>query len=507
MKTWTKAVLCISLSLMCLFACIGYAVTSGNLSITGKATIETPEGVYITNLSTLNTVNINNNQHGFTYATTNIENTISRGNEYSEGVVVYEVTVFNNTDTTYYYRDIYFQTKILPYNGNDYISSYKGDDTIYIECVFDDSSIEAKKLDPQESIVFNVVYTIGKNVAVDLDLKMMVNIRFGIHVKGESEAIDSIEARFLKILNTPSTYNYLLDVLDNKYDGVYDWTSNYVGNVAGAGAGAFSDDSVAVNTLFQNNLQMTIDGELKEATVIIKHENVDWNDYTGDEYTAVHPSGASYSAKGCDMVLYLTIDSLDTPETNATVYVMVFTIDRHWSTGEYTSNWYRVGATYVGVAPVVDYVTGEYGTGSFQTTGWWPEERDYQVMAGYDFEIKNGNNIDSFHIDEFSYHVVPSQTIPPQHLYNLLITWREDAPLVLQQLLDDAKRILDNKTYAGEGIDNLRIIYEKYYWTYAYNDGQVIDSWVIKEAKTFHPVIYNLYSAINGVLTDISADS
>ena len=298
MKTWTKAVLCISLSLMCLFACIGYAVTSGNLSITGKATIETPDGVYITNLSTLNTENINHKQHGFTYATTNIENTISRGNEYSEGVVVYEVTVFNNTDTTYYYRDIYFQTKILPYNGNDYISSYRGDDTIYIECVFDDSSIEAKKLDPQESIVFNVVYTIGKNVAVDLDLKMMVNIRFGIHVKGESEAIDSIEARFLKILNTPSTYNYLLDVLDNKYDGIYDWTSNYVGNVAGAGAGAFSDDSVAVNTLFQNNLQMTIDGELKEATVIIKHENVDWNDYTGDEYTAVHPSGASYSAKG-----------------------------------------------------------------------------------------------------------------------------------------------------------------------------------------------------------------
>ena len=114
MKPWAKAVLCISLSLMCLFACIGYASLSDTLSITGQAAIEKPDGVYITNLSLLNTENINYNQHGITYATTNIENTISRGSEYSEGVVVYEVTVFNNTDITYYYRDIYFQTKILP---------------------------------------------------------------------------------------------------------------------------------------------------------------------------------------------------------------------------------------------------------------------------------------------------------------------------------------------------------------------------------------------------------
>ena len=506
MKTWMKTMLCISLSLMCLFACIGYAALSGNLTITGTASIEKPpEGVFITNISPLNEQNVDNNQYRYYSGTTNIENVIRRGNEYSEGVVVYEVTIFNNTDTTYYYRDIYYQTELLPYNGNDYIYDYQGDDNVYIECVFNDSSDEAKKLEPQESIVFSVVYTVGKNI--DFDLKMLVNIRFGIHVAGEREAIDSIEARFLKILNTPSTYTYLLDVLDNKYDGVYDWTSNYVGNVAGAGAGAFSDDSVAVNTLFQNNLQMTINDELREATVIIKHENVDGNDYTGDEYTAVHPSGASYYAKGCDMVLYLTIDSLDTPETTATVYVMVFTIDRHWATGEYTSDWYRAGTTYVGVAPVVDYVTGEYGTGSFQTTGWWPEERDYQVIAGYDFEIPNGNSFDSFHIDEFSYHVAPSQTNPPHHLYYILVTWREETPLILQHLMDDAKRILDNDDYAGEGIDNLKMIYEQYYWTYTYGTGQVVDNWTIKQAQTFHPMLYNLYSAINGVLTDISNES
>ena len=389
------------------------------------------------------------------------------------------------------------------YNGNDYISSYYEDESIVIECVFEDETDSAKKLMPREYIVFKVVYTVGAGISESIDLNMLVNVRFGIHVSGNDEALDKIEARFLEILNTPATYNQLIDVLDNKYDGVNDWTSNYVGNVAGATSGAFSDDSVAVNTLFQNQLQLTIDGELKEATVIIKHENIDWDNGTGDDYVAVHPSGATQTGLGCEMTLYLTIESLDVPQAYVTVYAMVFTCDRNWQTGAIVGDWYRTGNTFIGKAEVADYDGTVGGTGSFRTTTWVPIATTYELIPGYHFEIPNGNQMDSFDLDSFSYSVVPASQ---HHMYYLLETWNEEAPVVILQLLDDAKRIMDNKNYAGEGINYLRAIYEKYYWIYGYT-GQPQLNWPYPTVRKFHPAITDLYNAIKAVADEVNGYS
>ena len=40
MRSWLKAMLCITLSLMCLFTCVGYAALSTSLSIKGSAASE-----------------------------------------------------------------------------------------------------------------------------------------------------------------------------------------------------------------------------------------------------------------------------------------------------------------------------------------------------------------------------------------------------------------------------------------------------------------------------------
>ena len=499
MKTWQKSLVCIALSLLSLLACVGYAKVTENFAINGTATAEVPEGIYITDITEVGSIGIDKNEYDFIPTTTNIMNTVSRSAGDNAGVIEYEVTVYNNTSITYCYRDIYFQTEIFDYNGNDYISHFEGDNNVFIECVFADDSIESKKLDPKEKMVFTVYYTVGKDIDADIDLNMLVNIRFGIYVAGEWEAVDLIEARFLEILNTQSTYNRLIDVLDDKFNGWDTWTANYVGNVAGATAEAFSNDSLTVNSLFQNRLQMTIDGELREATVIIKHENVDWDYGTGDSYVAYNSEGLSVSDSGCEMVLYLTIDTLDEPWAYVPVYAMVFTCDISWQTGERVSDWYRIGSTYIGKAEVSDYDGTVGGTGSFRTTTWVSDVMEYEVIAGYSFEIQNYNTTDTYYLDRFSYEV--------DGYYNLhytLETYNKEALSVLEQLIADAKRIIDNPSYAGEGIDGVRAKYEKYYWLYAWNNGKVEDNWPINTARKFHPAIVDLYKTVYTVLNTIT---
>ena len=499
MKRWAKVLLNITICIMFFFVSIGYATISDIFNISGSAQATVTEGIFITEITEVSTSNIDKNDFSFISPTTNIVNTVSRGSADSDGVIVYEVTIYNNTHNTYYYRDNYYQTELDEYNGNDYISDTYIDGCITIEAVFENESDNAKKISPQETKVFNVIYTVSSGIVGDIDLSMLVNIRFGIHVSGNNEALDMIESRFLEILNTPNTYNQLIDVLDNKFDGINDWSSNYVGNVAGATSGAFSDDSVAVNTLFQNQLQMTIDGELKEATVIIKHENIDWDNSTGDDYVATHPSGATYTGTGCEMVLYLTIDELTNPYEYVTVYAMIFTCDRSWQTGEFTSDWYHLGCTFIGKAEVSDYDGTVGGTGSFRTTTWSPIATSYPLIEGYNFKIKNETKFDNFYIDAFSFDVYPAS----QHqMYYLLETWNEEAPVVILQLINDAKRILDNMNYAGEGINQLRAVYEKYYWLYGYT-GTPNLTWPYPSLRRFYPAMQELYSAIINVANEI----
>ena len=88
-------------------------------------------------------------------------------------------------------------------------------------------------------------------------------------------------------------------------------------------------------------------------------------------------------------------------------------------------------------------------------------------------------------------------------MYYRLETVSNDAPYIILQLLDDAWRILENRNYAGEGINHLRAVYEKYYWIYGYT-GQPFTCWPYNSLRKFYPAMTDLYEAIDSVLTDIS---
>lgn len=85
-------------------------------------------------------------------------------------------------------------------------------------------------------------------------IAMLISCQFkyGINVDSIDKAYDIVHHKFLDILNVTSTYEQLVDVLDDKFDGEQEWTSNYVGNVGNA----VDNDMMTVETLFAGQLTM-----------------------------------------------------------------------------------------------------------------------------------------------------------------------------------------------------------------------------------------------------------
>ena len=493
MKTWLKAILAISLSLMCVITNLGYATLTDSLQVRGEAKTEIPYGLFITSVSTDSTSNIDKNIVSYLPYSTTIDSTISRSK--NTGSVTYYVTVLNNTSLTYSYRGIYYQNNLTGYNGNNYVATSNNKSRISVVCSLANASAEEKKIAPGEMLEFTVTYTIGSGMSANTDWKTLINFQFGINVDGEREALEVVENKFLNILNSPSTYEQLVDALDNKFDGSQEWTSNYIGNVTGSS----SADSMAVNTLFAGQLQITVGKEQMDATVLIKHENLDGNTLTGDDYVATNTNnGGVFRGYGCEMTLYLTIDPLNKAGAYVPVYVVVFTCDRD-ANGNKISDWYRIGSTYGGTANVVTY-NGGNGTGSFVTDNWIADASSYKLIDGYSFNIGGVN----YKLDSYAHNIASKATIKD-------IVRQKDANAVntLQTLLNDARKIVSNTGYAGVGIE---LIEEALQETLTkFSDYYTIDengNYIVEEDLTIaqiSPVIVDLYDVVNDALIKMDA--
>ena len=92
------------------------------------------------------------------------------------------------------------------------------------------------------------------------------------------------------------------------------------------------------------------------------------------------------------MTLYLTTDQLNKANTNAPVYVTVFTCDRD-ADGNIVGDWYKIGESYIGKAPVVGYNGESNGTGSFVTDKWVSDAAIYNVTDRYSYRVNQGTSI------------------------------------------------------------------------------------------------------------------
>ena len=493
MKTWVKAVLVLSLALMCMFNTIGYAMLSGHMAISGTAKLDIPYGLFITSISTSSATNIDTNEASALSYSTTVDSLIGRSR--NTGTVVYTITVLNNTSLTYSYRKLYYQTNLENYNGNSIIATAPNKSKISVVCSLEKASAEDKKVPPGKPLTFTVTYTVGSSVDSWTDWRTLINFQFGINVDGEEEALEVVEDKFLNILNTSSTYTQLIDALDNKFDGSQEWTSNYIGNVTGSS----SADSVAVNTLFAGQLQIMVGKEELDATVMIKHENLDGNRLTGDDYTAVNQNnGGVFKGYGCEMTLYLTIDPLNRAGAYVPVYVVVFTCDRD-ADGNRISDWYRIGSTYSGTANVVTYDGGN-GTGSFVTDNWRSDAASYKLIDGYSFTI----NGESYRVGSYTHTVAQNASIK-----DIVVEKNRNATNTLQTLLNDAQRIVDNQSYAGVGINLVENVLnenlQKFSGNYTVDaNGKYVVDTNLTIAQV-SPAIMDLYRVVNDALIRIDA--
>ena len=424
MKPWMKFLICISLSVMCLFVCVGYASVTDSLQIAGTVEVEIPYGLFITNIRELSNTNPGSASVSCVEFSTTVNSLISHKSNTASSVV-YEITVLNNTEYEYAYRGLYYMST---YGNNSIVNSGTVDNKLGVTTNFPDGQLVRAN---GGTLKFTVTYAVGKKTATSLDT--LLNFQFGINVDSVEKAYNIVYNKFLDILNTGTTYQQLVETLDDKFDGNQTWTSNYIGNVGNA----VDNDMMTVETLFAGQLTMMVNGKAQKAWVIIKHEDIDDNELTGDDYTVTYNQYGPVTHAGCEMTLYMTIDNLSKKNSWAPVYATVFTCDRDAS-GNIISDWYRVGDSYYGQANIVGYRGENGGTGSFVTDNWISHASTYRIT------------------DDYSYNVGADIKIK-----DLMKVVDNSAIAEFQKLLADAENMIANQKYAGTGITVVEEAYSK----------------------------------------------
>ena len=356
MKKKYTVLLAVFLIAATVFTCVGYAALTTSLSIFGTAYVEGKpyKGVYIKDVEVVSTSGANSIVCDYILPTNYVvEADASR----TGGSVTYKITFHNNTDVTYWYigqkKDNAVDQNILVGQNNgitvttkdqlsDSYSTFNTDDWI----------------PPQTERVVYVTYSYGSNA--QSVCSTMINYHFDIRM-------DAVHDEFLAVLNNikaPDSYEYLT--------GVFDTHNAQTGGVT---ITTESHPEVFAN-LFED-LVVNIDGQERQASVVIRRENIDRDGTSGDTYGDGSPSG-------CEYTLYITVEGL-TPGSQPTVYAIAYS---RGTTGM-GDQWYQVGELYEGTAPVK-------ADGTIDYANWVATTKTYEVADNiyYNVAQKNGDQYD-----------------------------------------------------------------------------------------------------------------
>ena len=351
MKTWMKSLLCISLSFMCLFTCVGYAAINGTLSIVGTAETVAmePTGIYIYAVEVIEPGNISNDSVEIVYPTS-LRSTLRANAENTS--ITYKITVHNKTDMTHWFLGI----KHDGLGDNSLVNITNGvvittrDGAASGSNAFD----TADWIPPQTQRTFYATYVFGSNAQGNRST--LVNFSFGLHVSSVSDG-------FLKVLNdkdpsSPYGYYYLTNAFNENYSQNNSTVINNIGS-----------DKEVFDNLFGSSITVNIDGQKLPATIMVERKDVDGKN-TGDSYPG------SNTPSGCEYTVYLTVDDLS-GSGQATVYAVSYTC------GE-DGVWYQIGELYEGTSTV----TGNL----FDVTSWLAKKKTYTVIDGVSYKVAAGNS-------------------------------------------------------------------------------------------------------------------
>lgn len=376
-----KVMICVMLSFMLCFLCIGYAALSGELSITGSAEFYMPP-IYISNVEWISGNGIlNEEKHSYE---TELESLITLGSA-SSSTVVLAVTVKNRTQDLYGYAgtiadSVHYSNLNITYA----LYSNQGCTTRLekkAELHPETTSAGANGLTFYVEFTYNSGYKPSKTET----LRSVLNFQFKTPIDSiiEDAAVNNAVDKFEDILNdhiNDKDYFPLLDIMNT---AGRDRNISYVGNVEGADP----NDIREVEELFDGQLKVNIEGQDKQVKFLLKRENIDGNTGTGGAETLNYrDNNGSQSITGWEMVMYMTTEDLVRDKfigipitTQKRVYAIVFT---SYDGGK---TWVQLGQMYKGEARVVDY-DGSSGDGSFTTDSWKSTESYYALKTGQTIE-------------------------------------------------------------------------------------------------------------------------
>ena len=361
MKVWQKVVLCVALSCMCLFTCVGYALVSRNMSVTGTATATPPkpEGLYIKSITVHSSSGVSAEESTILLPT-NVRSAYTIGS--AGATITYEITVHNKTDITYWYLGI----NAIPEAGSNQLLHQAGGISITTR---DGASFGSTPFDtsdwipPQTERVFYATYTFGENARGDVTT--LVNFSFGLQVASVSDA-------FINVLNdktSPYGYNYLVSAFNQNY------AQNESTVIANLG-----DDEEVFNNLFGNSLSVNVDGENLPVTIVIERKDVDGKSATGDAFNAAN------SPSGCEYTVYITVDDLSRGGS-ATVYAVSYTCGAD-------GVWYMIGELYEGTCPTERYEnSNDANDVAFDVDEWHASPKEYTVVGKLSYLVASGGEI------------------------------------------------------------------------------------------------------------------
>jgi hypothetical protein len=286
----------------------------------------------------------------------------------------------------------------------------------------------------------------------------VLNYEFGIHMDSAGGyAAERVLTQFSTILNTQETYNRLTNQMgshskDGILDGVWDPKDRvtYVGNVTGSDTDSGSDAS-CIEEIFGEAIMLNIQGNDKPSpvSVLIKRENIDNNNNTGDSYE-YEGKWDTYSGSGCEMTIYMTADPLSNRGAYVPVYVAVFTCGPD-------GYWYQLGDIYEGSANVCHY-NGRPGTGSFNTNNWGTTVPANATARTYTVSTALIGKNNTVLAAAYNYSIASGQNIT-----TVINANDAEANTVFADLLDETGKILDG-TYGpliGTAITQLQDSYDK----------------------------------------------
>ncbi len=343
-----------SVLLMTCFIVMGYAKIADNLLVTGNADVPVApfKGVYIKSVEIISSANTVTSRNEYILPT-NHESTTDAG--IRDGFVTYKITVHNNTDVTYWYIGSKYDTS---YEENSYIDAPNGISIKTMDRLGDSYSTFNTEdwIPPQTERVFYVTYTYGSNA--QNECTTLINFHFDIKM-------DAVHDEFLAVLNSvndTTSYSYLVSVFEKEYatNGSKEITTE-------------SHPEVFAN-LF-TDLIVNINGQERQASVVIRRENMDNDATSGDNGTG---------NTGCEYTLYITVEPL-TQGTQPTVYAIAYSR----GASEMGDDWYQVGELYEGTASVLS-------DGSIDYKNWTAAHKNYEIADGIYYLVgaPNGDQYD-----------------------------------------------------------------------------------------------------------------